>query len=180
MPSLDAFDEEFGSEDQEIATDPRSKTGFRLSTMIILALAAGVISALALGWPNGSGAPRPDGQSDISALLQPGEKPDAAVRRLAQEVEALKKENKVLVQEQQQAAETIASLKTSEGGGTFVTWYSDPNALMYWAPTFRNETTAATPVAPPRRSATARPKPREAPRVDDGVPVTLDPQTDPQ
>ena len=181
MPSLDSFDEEFGREDSDIAPDPRPKTGFRLSTVIILALAAGVISALALGWPNSSGAPRSDAQPDISALLQPGEKPDAAVRRLAREVEALKKENEDLAQEQQQAAETIASLKASERSETFVTWYSDPAALMFSAPMPRNEATAAAPAAPPRRSATARPKPREAPRIDDGVPVSIDPpQIEPQ
>lgn len=180
MPNLDAFDEEFG-QDAEIATDPRPNTGFRLPTIIILALAAGAISALALGWPSGSGAPNADAQSDTSALLQSGEKPEAAVRRLAQEVEALKKANEELTAEYQQAAETIASLKASEQQPTaFVTWYSNLPALTFWVPT-RNETNAAAP-PPPRRSATARPKPREpAPRVDDNVPVTLDPQQiDPQ
>ena len=172
MPSLGAFDEEFGREEQDTATDPRPKTAFRLSTIIILALAAGAISALALGWPNSSGAPRSDAQSDISAFLQRGEKPDAAVRRLAREVEALKKENADLVQEQQGAAETIAALKASEQGTAFVTWYSDVAALMYWPPTFRHETTAA---APPRRSATSRPKPRETPPIDDNPAVSIEP-----
>ena len=179
MPSLDAFDEEFGREEQDIATDPRPKTGFRLSTIIILALAAGAISALALGWPNSSGAPRSDAQSDISALLQPGEKPDAAVRRFAREVEALKKQNEDLVQEQQQAAQTIAALKASGQGGTLVTWYSDVTALM-WMPV-HFDTTAAAPTAPARRSATARPKPRETPRTDDSPPVSIEPSAiDPQ
>ena len=172
MPSLDAFDEEFGREEQDLATDPRPKTGFRLSTIIILALAAGAISALALGWPMSSGAPRSDAQPDISAFLQPGEKPDAAVLRLAREVEALKKENEGLVQEQQQAAQTIAALKASEGGA-FVTWYSDVTALM-WVPV-RFDTTAAAPASAPRRSATARPKPRETPHIDDSPPVSIDP-----
>ena len=174
MPSLNAFDEEFGRDEQDIATDPRPKTGFRLSTIIILALAAGAISALALGWPNSAGAPRSDAQSDISAFLQRGEKPDAAVRRLAREVEALKKENADLVQEQQGAAETIAALKASEQGTAFVTWYSDVAALMYWPPTFRHETTAAAP-PPARRAATARPKPRETPPIDDNPAVSIEP-----
>jgi hypothetical protein len=174
MPSLDAFDEEFGHEEQDTATDPRPKTGFRLSTIIVLALAAGGISALALGWPNNSGEPRADAQSDISAFLRPGEKPDAAVRRLAREVEALQKENEDLVQEQQRAAETIAALKASEQGATFVTWYSDVAALMYSPPTFRHETTAAAPPTP-RRSATARPKPRETPPIDDNPAVSIEP-----
>jgi hypothetical protein len=174
MPNLDAFDEEFGHEDQDIATDPRPKSGFRLSTIIILALAAGAISALALGWPISSGAPRSDAQSDISAFLQPGEKPDAAVLRLAREVEGLKKENEDLVQEQQQAAQAIAALKASEQPAPFVTWYSDVTALMFASPA-RNDTTAAAPAPPPRRSATARPKPRETPRIDDSPPVSNDP-----
>jgi hypothetical protein len=173
MPNLDAFDEEFGREHQVIATDPSPKSGFRLSTIIILALAAGVISALALGWPNSSGAPRSDAQFDISAFLQPGEKPDAAVRRLAREVEELKKENEDLVQEQQQAAQTIAALKASEQPATFVAWYSDVAALM-WMPV-HFDTTAAGPTAPPRRSAIARPTPRETPRIDESPPVSNDP-----
>jgi hypothetical protein len=172
MPSLDAFDEEFGPEASDIATDPRPKTGFRLSTVILLALAAGIISAFALGWPNSSGAPRSD-QSDISAFLQPGEKPAAAVRRLAQELEALKQDNEGLIQSQQQAAETIAALKASEQPATFVTWYSDVPALMFGIPA-HNETHAAAP-APPRRSATARPRPRETPRLDDSAPVSIEP-----
>jgi hypothetical protein len=172
MPNLDAFDEEFGREEQDIATDPRPRTAFRLSTIIILALAAGAISALALGWPISSGAPRSDAQPDISAFLQPGEKSDAAVVRLAREVEALKKENENLVEEQQQAAQTIAALKAGEPG-TFVTWYSDVPALM-WVP-FRFETTAAAPAPAPRRSATARSKPRETLHIEESPPVSIDP-----
>lgn len=171
MPNLDAFDEEFGREEQDIAADPHPRTGFRLSTIIVLALAAGAISALALGWPISSGAPHSDAP-DVSAFLQPGEKPEAAVRRLVREVEALKKENEDLVQEQQQVAQTIAALKTSEPG-VFVTWYSDVPALM-WVP-FRFETTAAAPASAPRRSATARPKPREAPHIEESPPVSIDP-----
>ena len=72
MPNLDAFDEEFGRERLDI--DPPSKTGFRISTVIGLALAAGIISALALGWPNPSGTPRPEPEPASSQ----GERPDAA------------------------------------------------------------------------------------------------------
>ena len=49
LPSLDAFDDEFGREHDGIVDAPPARSGFRLSTVIGLALAAGVISALALG-----------------------------------------------------------------------------------------------------------------------------------
>ena len=50
MPNLDAFDDEFGREHTVVLSEPQRNTGFRLSTIIGLALAAGIISALALGW----------------------------------------------------------------------------------------------------------------------------------
>jgi len=49
LPSLDAFDDEFGREETDSV--PRPNTGFKLSTIIGLALAAGLITAVALGWP---------------------------------------------------------------------------------------------------------------------------------
>src|SRR3954463_7677554 len=107
MPKLDAFDDEFGRERPDIVGHPKPNTGFRLSTVIGLALAAGVISALALGWPNTSGPSRSELQSESAAIQNSGEKRenlDAAVNRLAREVEALKMENQELRQAQQQAA----------------------------------------------------------------------------
>jgi FtsZ-binding cell division protein ZapB len=170
MPSLDAFDNEFGRERSDIVGDPRPNTGFRLSTVIGLALAAGVISAFALGWPNMSGTPPSEPQPEASAPSA-GETPDAAVSRLRHEVEALKKENSELAQAQQQAADTIAALQAGEreNRGSFVFWYSDVAGLTYGIATQSEGATTG------RRSATARPKPREVPRRDDGGPVSLEP-----
>jgi FtsZ-binding cell division protein ZapB len=171
MPSLDAFDNEFGRERFDIVGDPRpNNTGFRLSTLIGLALTAGVISALALGWPNMTGTPPSEPQPEASAPSA-DEKPDAAISRLQREVEALKQENSELAQAQQQAAATIAALQAGEreNRGSFVSWYSDVAGLTYGIATQSEGGTTG------RRSATARPKPREVPRRDDGGPVSLEP-----
>jgi FtsZ-binding cell division protein ZapB len=174
MPKLDAFDDEFGRERPDIVGDPKPNTGFRLSTLIGLALAAGVISALALGWPNTSGPSRSELQSESAAIPNSGEKRenlDAAVNRLAREVEALKTENKELRQAQQQAANTIAALQGGEqdSRGSFVAWYSDLTALTFGI------ASQSEGGATGRRSAIARPKPREVLRRDDGGPISLEP-----
>jgi FtsZ-binding cell division protein ZapB len=171
MPRLDAFDEEFGRERSDIASDPRPNTGFRLSTLIGLALAAGVISALALGWPNTSGPPRSELQPEPASAPYAGEKLEAAIQRLAREVEALKRQNKELRQAQQQATDTIAALQAGEqdNRGSFVSWYSDLAALTYGIASQSESATIG------RRSAIARPKPREAPRREDGGPISLEP-----
>ncbi len=170
MPNLDAFDEEFGHEDTVVVSDPKRNTGFRLSTIIGLALAAGIISALALGWPNTSATPESKVQGDVTPARYGGEKLDAAISRLAREVETLKTENRELRQAQQQASETISALQSSQqdNRGAFVGWYSDVGALTYAVPA---QLEAA---ANNRRSATARSKPREA-RQDDRGPVSLEP-----
>jgi FtsZ-binding cell division protein ZapB len=139
--------------------------------VIGLALAAGVISALALGWPNASGPSRSELQPEAASAPYEGEKLDVAINRLAREIEALKRENRELRQAQQQAADTIAALQGGEQNsrGSFVSWYSDLAALTYGiASQSENGTTG-------RRSAVARPKPREAPRREEGGPVSLEP-----
>src|SRR5437588_9882379 len=104
MPSLDAFDEEFARDEPEAeATPPQLNRGFRLSTLIGLALAAGLITAIALAWPN------------ISGLSNPAyEKPEAIIERLTRELEALKQENKELAEAQQQASESVGSLQAAQ------------------------------------------------------------------
>jgi FtsZ-binding cell division protein ZapB len=171
MPNLDAFDEEFGRERSDIVRDPAPNTGFRLSTLIGLALAAGVISALALGWPNMSRAPQSELQPELASGPYAGEEPDAAISRLSREVEALKNENRKLAQAQQQAADTIAALQAGaqENRGSFASWHSDLAALTYGIASQSEGATTG------RRSATARPKPREVPRRDNGGPVSLEP-----
>jgi FtsZ-binding cell division protein ZapB len=169
MPSLDAFDEEFGRERSDVVSDPQPNTGFRLPTLIGLALAAGVICALAMGWPNIFGAPRSEVQTEASAPST-GEKPDATIGRLRSELEALKKENEELTQARQQAADTIATLQAGqESRGSLVSWYSELAGLTYGIAMQSDGATTG------RRSPTARARPREVPRRDDGGPVSLEP-----
>ena len=170
MPSLDAFDDEFGRERSDIVGDPQRNTGFRLTTLIGLALAAGVISALALGWPNIFGAPRSEVQSEASTPST-GEKPDATIGRLKRELEALKKENEELTQAHQRAADTVATLQAGEREslGSFVSWYTNLAGLTYGIAMQSDGATNG------RRSPTARARPREVPRRDDGGPVSLEP-----
>jgi hypothetical protein len=157
MPSLDAFDEEFAHDESEAEdTPPRLNRGFRFSTLIGLALAAGLITAIALAWPN------------ISGLSNPAyEKPEAIIDRLTRELEALKQENKELAEAQQQASESVGSLQAAQQEHT--SWYSDVAGLTFGIPTQEGATNG-------RRSATARPRPREVPRRDDAAPISLDPQ----
>ena len=176
MPSLDAFDEEFGREPDGIVDDPPPRTGFRLSTVVGLALAAGVISALALGWPM-FGPSRSQLQPE-QAAPPATEALEAAMNRLSDEVAALRRENKSLRDAQRQATDTIAALQAAEGEGrgSFVAWYTNPAALTYGIAMASDGTTTG------RRSATARPRPREmapreglSPRRDDGGPISLEP-----
>jgi FtsZ-binding cell division protein ZapB len=166
MPSLDAFDDEFGREDSDIEAPPKAR--FRISTVLGLALAAAVISALALGWPYPPGGPRSESEQAS------GEKPEAAIRRLTSEVEALKQANRELAQAQRQAAQTITALQAGEQerSATLASWYSDVRALTYQNPFSE----AASGSTNGQRSATAaRPKPRDALRPDDDAPISLQP-----
>jgi hypothetical protein len=169
MPSLDAFDQEFEREDA-LDDPPAPRTVFRLSTVVGLALAAGLVSVLALWGPSLLGAARM--QQQEQAATPSGEALDAAITRLSNEVAALKRENRELREAQQQAVETIAALQAgeTESRASFVAWYTNPTALTYGIPV-----SDGTPGV--RRSATARPKPREPapPRRDDGGPISLEP-----
>jgi hypothetical protein len=177
MPSLDAFDDEFGREHDGIVDDPPRRSVFRLSTVVGLALAAGVISALALGWPSMFGASQSQVQPEQTAAPAT-QALEAAVSRLSDEVASLRRENQDLRDAQRRAADTIAALQAGEGEsrGSFVAWYTNPAALAYGIAMASDGATAA------RRSATARPRPREAtpregapPPRDDGAPMSLDP-----
>lgn len=177
MPSLNAFDDEFGREHDATVEDPLPRSGFRLSTVIGLALAAGVISALALGGPSMFGASRPQLQPE-QAAAPATEALEAAVSRLSDEVASLRRENQDLRDAQRRAADTIAALQAGEGDsrGSFVAWYTNPAALAYGIAMASDGAAAA------RRSATVRPRPREAtpregapPPRDDGAPVSLEP-----
>ena len=161
LPRLEAFDEEFGREEADSA--PRPNTVFKLSTVIGLALAAGVITAVALGWPNG---PLTQDATEGAA-----EKPEAAVQRLTQEVEMLRRELADLTEEHQRAANTIAALQAQQENRAVKTWYSDPVALIYG---FDNQFEASA--TPPVRRSIVRARPRELPPREQGAPLSLDPQ----
>jgi FtsZ-binding cell division protein ZapB len=163
LPRLEAFDDEFGGGEAHSIAPARSNAAFKLSTVIGLALAAGAISALALGWPNG-----PEAAKSTQRAV---EKPEAAVERLMGEVEMLKREIRELTEEQQRAAHTIAALQAAEQEQRgFATWYSDLAALTYG---FRNQSDASAAV--PGRRAAVRSRPREVEQRDETAPLSLDP-----
>ena len=177
LPSLDAFDDEFGREHDGIVDAPPARSGFRLSTVIGLALAAGVISALALGGPAIFGASQSQVQPE-QAAAPATQALQAAVSRLSDEVASLRRENRDLQDAQRRAADTITKLQAAEAEGraSFAAWYTNPAALAYGIAMVSDGAAAA------RQSATARPRPREAtPREgapaprDDGAPVSLEP-----
>src|SRR6516165_10454743 len=112
LPRLDAFDEEFGREEADIAGESLPRSRFRLLPFTLLALAAGLITALALGWSNLSGTPPEAGPGASSS--QASAESEATINRLRREVEALQKENKELQEAQQQAAN--AALQADERG----------------------------------------------------------------
>jgi hypothetical protein len=162
LPNLDAFDEEFGRDESEVEpAAPRLNRGFRFSTVIALALAAGLITAVALAWPI------------ITGVSDPAyEKPEATIERLTRELEALKQENQELAEAQQAATNTIRSLQAAqqEQRAPMSSWYSEPAALTFGIATQSESSTNG------RRSAIARPRPREVPRRDEAAPISLDPQ----
>ena len=162
MPSLDAFDEEFRHDEAEVdESPPRLKSGFRFSTLIGLAAAAGLISAIAFAWPNIPGV-----------FNEAAEKPQETIERLTRELEALKQENQDLAEARQQDAATISSLQETqqEQRLPMASWHSDVAALTFGFPTQSESPTNG------RRSANARPRAREVPRRDDAAPISLDPQ----
>jgi hypothetical protein len=168
MPRLDAFDQEFEREEADAAGEQRRNTSvFRASTLIVLAFAAAVITALALGWPLMWG--EPPAPSPAPSASSASENPEVKVARLTREVEALQQENRQLAQAQQEAADRIAALEAAkETSASFPTWYSDLAVLSYGM--------AAQEGAPmPRRAATARARQREVPRREEAGPVSLEP-----
>jgi hypothetical protein len=176
MPRLDAFDEEFGREPVAILRGQRRKLRLRFSALVVLLLGAGIASALALAWLNTEGWLRFEVQSAPSSQQYASrEGSDEQIGRLRREVEALKKEIGELTEAQQQAADTIASLKAGEqeprDPAASAYWYSDLAALHFGI------------VSPPRpgvgvpgarRSATARPDFRNARKRDGAAPLSLE------
>lgn len=179
MPRLDAFDQEFGREPVAMLRGHRRRIRLRTWVLIVVVLGAGVISALAVSWPNGDGLLRFELQSAAPLFQRSAsrEDQDEQIDRLRREVDALKKENSDLTEAHRQAGETIAALQATEQEpptpllGGF--WYSNLAALNFGVASHA-QPSVATPPPPPRRPATARPEPRDAPRRDNGgAPLSL-------
>jgi cell division protein FtsB len=167
MPKLDAFDQEFECDQADSIKDLRPRTGLRFSTLMLLALIAGIISALVFAWSN-TLATLNDASSEEAA-----EKPEAVIAHLVREVDSLKKQVRDLTSAQRQAADIIAGLRSEqEARATATAWYSDPNALTYGL-TVQADASVGIPTS--RRPAGVRTRPREAPRRDDVTPLSLEP-----
>jgi hypothetical protein len=175
MPRLDAFDQEFGCEPEEIAREELPKTKPRIWTFLGLAVTAAIISALAVAWSGAGGPFRPE------VAPSSGSAADASkvhIERLTRQVEALKQEIRELTEAQQQAASTIAILKAAEqesrAPASEAYWYSDAAALHFGIPSQVQE--ADIVAAPSRRPVTARPEAREFRRRENGsaAPLSLE------
>lgn len=172
MPRLDAFDQEFGREPVAILRGHRRRIRLRTWVLIFVALGAGVISALAVSWPNGDGLLRFELQSAAppSQRSASREDSDEQIDRLRREVDALKKEISDLTEAHRQAGETILALQATEQEPRAPvlgeSWYSNQAALNFGIAS-QSQPRAAAPT-PPRRPATARPGPREPARRDNG------------
>lgn len=195
MPRLDVFDQEFGREPVAIARGGhRRKIRPKVWVLICVLLVAGVISALALGWPNGEG---PFGFELQSAppFQRSATREDAneQIDRLRREVDALKTEIGELNEAQRQAGETIAVLREdSRSALPSAYWYSNLAALHFKVVSYAEPHAAAPPPSAPEsrdpatsssqpesRVATpaprrARREPREPARGGNGGPLSLE------
>jgi hypothetical protein len=172
MPRLDAFDQEFGREPVAILRGHRRRIRLRTWVLIFVLLGAGVISALAVSWPNGDGLLRFELQSAAPLFQRSASREDAdeQIDRLRRELGALKKEISDLTEAHRQAGETIAALQATEqeprAPVTGESWHSNLAALNFVTVGPSQPRAAAPPL--PRRPATARPGPREPARRDNG------------
>ena len=156
MPRLDAFDQEFGREPVAILRGHRRRIRLRTWVLIFVALGAGVISALAVSWPNGDGLLRFELQSAAPLFQRSASREDSdeQIDRLRLEVDALKKVISDLTEAHRQAGETIAALQATEQEprapvpGEF--WYSNLAALN-----FGTAGPSQPPAAAPAAAATA-------------------------
>jgi hypothetical protein len=192
MPRLDAFDQEFGREPVAIVRRHQRKIRPKVWALICVLLGAGLIGALALGWPNGDGLSRLELQSAPLFLRSASRDSDEQVDRLRREVDALKKEIGELNEVQRQADELIAALKVAalKEDSRNVTplgyWYSNLAALHFKVVSYAEPRAAAPPPSAPeaRDAATSsiqpearvttptprrvRREPREPARRDNG------------
>ncbi len=165
LPTLDAFDEEFGREPSNaVQEQPR-----RLSARVLvgLLLAAAIISVPALAWLNADALPARSGS--MSPQSHNRADPEGEIDRLVREVTALKHEIAVLTAAQQQATALIASLQSAgqQPQSAPAYWWSDLAVLNFGGV---SESPAETALAA-RRAVTARePRPREP-----SAPLSLEP-----
>jgi hypothetical protein len=176
IPRLDAFDEEFGREPVAILRGQRRKVRLRSSALVVLLLGAGIVSALALAWLNADRWWRFEDQSAPSPPQYASrEGADEQIGRLRREVEALKKQIGELTEAQQQAADTIASLKAAaeepRDPASSVYWYSDLAALHFG---IADQPRPGIVAPVPRQSAPARPDFRNTRKRDGGAPLSLE------
>jgi hypothetical protein len=171
MPTLDAFDEEFGPQQATTPLAPARRMRLRFWIFICLVLGAGVISALALGWPHSDGwLPLGVPSASILPAAENRDGASAQVERLRREVAVLKNEIKDLTAAQQRAADTIAALRRAamdSQNRAFGHWYSDLAALSFGIAT-QSDQSVAEPA--PRRPATVRARSNEFRRRDNGTP----------
>jgi hypothetical protein len=175
LPRLDAFDQEFGCEPEEIAPDEElPKTKPRIWTFVGLAVTAAIISALAVTWSGDGGPFRLEVAPSSEAPAADASKDQ--IDRLTRQIEALKQEIRELTEAQHQAASTIAILKAAEQearSAAAAYWYSDLTALHFGVPTQVQEPDVIA--TPSRRPMTARPEVREFRRRENGsAPLSLE------
>jgi len=170
MPTLDAFDEEFGRS-VAILRGPRRRR-LRFSTLISATLGAAIITVLALPSVGTDEWLR----SEVQAILPlprilSEERPDGQIDRLGRQIDALKNEIAELTEVRQQMAERIVSLEVTAQRprdlSSSAHWYSDLSALNY-AITSQPSLNIAAP--PSRRSARERTDGRDIRRRERSAP----------
>src|SRR5262249_29437959 len=150
LPSLDAFDDEFGREPIAILHGQQRRR-MRLRLIVGMLVAAAIGTVLALAWSIADEWQRPQAPlSERTAAV-----PDEQGARLVREVATLKQEIRELTAAHEQATETIATFEAEQESRLRASfWYSEPAALTFGIAT-RSDPTAS---AAPPRAAAARPK----------------------
>ena len=167
VPSLEAFDGEFGSQHDNSAQAPKANNRIRRVTLLGLLFGMGAIGVLALAWPLTAVSSRSDGRSNEQ------------FDRLVRERDALKKQINELIAAQQKTIATVAVLDANvrelrQRVPPDQYWYSDLAALYFRIAA--GQPSSVTPI--PRTSAELRePEASEknAPRRNQGAPLSLVP-----
>jgi hypothetical protein len=170
VPSLEAFDQEFG---RDPASRPeRRRRILRLSTIVAFVLGAGIVAALALAWPETVSLLRAELPPGLmSSLPLPRDPAEVQNEQLLAELDALKQEVRELTQAQHEAATTIAGLMAAEQGSKSRPvsggWYLDVAVLNF---PIASRPVPANAAPPAQRSAVARPKAAPLPKRESVAP----------